>query len=593
MSARPELVLHEILARGFRAYPRGIFNGLLFATLTAAFVWPRVPHAFLIAWLCCCMAVALSRISVARGFLRAVPAPEDLPVWARRAAIGYGGTGLLWGIMGAACIHYAPDAREYILLVAFLITLFAVLNMQVTAAHPWVFRAFLFSAMTPIIAISIVEPAPNYALRLALELLILAVMFAVGRSGNEYVAESVAIRYENMELLQDLTRQKEELDKANAAKSHFLAAASHDLRQPMQAIVLLVESLQERVADPDTRRIVKSIRSSVSAMAALLNGILDISKFDAGTVKPERSHFMVGNVLERLRNTHAEQASRRGLAFRVARSKAPVETDPVLLYRILANLVGNALRYTDRGRVLVGCRHRKEGIEIQVWDSGPGIAEPDLKLIFEEFHQLANPQRDRDQGMGLGLSIVERTAKLLGHPLTVRSRVGHGSMFAIIVPYGDPGRVRAVERPPGSDPGSFEGCSVLVVEDERDIRAAMTMLLESWGCAVASASDGPEALALLESHSIVPDVVLADYRLPGEENGIRVIRAIRSRHPGVSGILISGDIAPAVLREAESAGLKLLHKPIRPARLRSLLGNVWRGRGIVRHAAMSGDVVVP
>jgi CheY-like chemotaxis protein/anti-sigma regulatory factor (Ser/Thr protein kinase) len=378
-------------------------------------------------------------------------------------------------------------------------------------------------------------------------------------------------------LLHDLTRQKEELDKANAAKTHFLAAASHDLRQPMQAIVLLVESLQERVADPDTRRIVKNIRSSVSSMAALLNGILDISKFDAGTVKPEPSHFALGGLLERLRNTHAEQALRGDLSLRIMRTRAVVQTDPVLLYRILANLATNALRYTDRGRVLVGCRRRKIGVEIQVWDSGPGIAEADLRHIFEEFHQLGNPHRDRDQGMGLGLAIVERTALLLSHPLHVRSRVGRGSMFSITVPWGDAQAIRAPERP-HADLASLQGCTVLVVEDDREIRAAMLMLLENWGCEVLSASSAAEALALLDTTAKAPDVVLADYRLPGEDNGIRVIRAVRARHPAASGILISGDIAPAVLKEAEDSALKLLHKPIRPARLRALLGNVWRER---------------
>ncbi|HUP29566.1 MAG TPA: hybrid sensor histidine kinase/response regulator [Usitatibacter sp.] len=581
MSVRPELVLHEILARGFRSYSRGIVNGFLFATLMVAFAWPRLPHAFLLSWFACGLLVALARLTIARAFLREPEPVADPHRWAQRAAVAYGGTGFLWGILGAACIHYAPDAREYILVVVFLIMLFGVLNMQATAAHPLVFRAFLFSAFVPILAISVVEPAPNYVLRIILECLVLFVSLTVGRSGNRYVAESVKIRFENIELLQDLTRQKEDLDKAIAAKSHFLAAASHDLRQPMQAVVLLVESLQERVADPDTRRIVKSIRQSVASMATLLNGILDISKFDAGTVKPERGHFALNRVLERLRHTLADQAARGDLSFRVMRSSAIVETDPILLYRILANLAGNALRYTDRGRVVVGARRRRAGVEVQVWDTGPGIAQEDLGEIFREFHQLGNPQRDREQGLGLGLAIVERTATLLGHPLRVVSRVGHGSMFSITLPYGDAKSVRPPERAQ-ADWASMEGCTVLVVDDDREIRAAMMMLLENWGCEVMCASSAAEALALLDNAPHPPDVVVADYRLPGEDNGIRVIRAVRARHPETSGVLISGDIAPTVLKEAEDSGYKLLHKPIRPARLRALLGNIWRERSAVR-----------
>jgi CheY-like chemotaxis protein len=327
-------------------------------------------------------------------------------------------------------------------------------------------------------------------------------------------------------------------------------------------------------------------------MAALLNGILDISKFEAGTVKPERSHFPVGNILERLRGTHAEHAVRKGLDFRVVRSNAIVETDPILLYRILANLASNALRYTDRGRVLVGCRRRADGLAIEVWDTGCGITEADQRVIFEEFHQLGNPQRDRDQGMGLGLAIVDRTARLLHHPIAVKSRVGHGSMFSITVPYGDAQAMRAPERGRQGEWASLDGCTVLVVEDERDIRAAMTLLLESWGCEVLCAASGAEALSLLDSRDAAPDVVLADYRLPGEDNGIRVICAVRERHPGTSGILISGDVAPTVLKEAEVSGFKLLHKPIRPARLRSLLGNVWRERTAARRALVEAQIAL-
>ncbi|MGZ5042531.1 MAG: ATP-binding response regulator [Usitatibacter sp.] len=576
MTALPQPVFHEILARGFRAYPRGIFNGFLFSGLTLVLVWPRLPLEFLAAWLAASVAVGLYRLSLARGFLRTQPA-ADLEGWARKAAIGYGGTGLIWGTMGAACIHFAPDAREYIMVIGFLIVLFAVLNAQGSAAHPPVFRAFVLCAMLPILAVSAVEPAPHAVVRILLEVLLLMVSLAVGHSGNRYVAESVALRFENLELLEDLRRQKAELDEANAAKTHFLAAASHDLRQPMQAIVLLVESLQDRVAEPGTRRIVESIRSSVTSMAALLNAILDLSRFDAGTVRPERAHFRVATVLERLHNTYARQAEERGLRLRVMASSAVVETDPILLFRILANMTDNALRYTQRGKVLVGCRRRGESIAIEVWDSGPGIPEDEQKEIFREFYQLENPQRDREQGLGLGLAIVERTARLLGHPLEVRSKVGRGTMFSIAVPRGDPSRVHAEKaRPPDWAP--LHGCRVLVVEDEREIRAAMTILLESWGCAVTSAADGAEARAVLVREGAPPDVVLADYRLPGDDNGIGVIEAVRAMHPQAAGVLISGEVAQEALAKAEEAGLRILHKPLRPARLRSLLGSLWRER---------------
>jgi signal transduction histidine kinase len=578
LTPKSEHVAYEILAVGFRSYPRSVFMGFAFASLMAAFTWPGLPHVFLVAWLAAIFALALLRLRLSSAFLQSRPPASELGRWVRQAAFAYGATGIAWGILGAAAIYFAPTRIEYIEVIGFLIIVFAVMQSQITAAHPSVFRAFLYCSLGPIILVSAIEPAPNYALRLLLEFLLLAVGFLVGRAGNRYVAESMVMRYETIELLQDLTRQKEALDKANDAKTHFLAAASHDLRQPMQAVVLLVESLQERITDPATRRIAANIRSSVASMAALLNAILDISKFDAGTVKPIRSHFRVATVLDRLRSSFAEQAAQRNLTLRVARCGAVIETDPILLYRILTNITTNAVRYTDRGTVLIGCRRRADGLAIEVWDTGAGIPEDELEAIFREFHQLGNPSRDRDQGLGLGLAIVERTAQLLGHPLTVKSRVGHGSVFAIRVPYGDAGKVVEFDASRAPPWASLQGCTALVVDDDKEIRGAMQLLLEGWGCTVLCAASGAEAREILASGGAAPDVVLADYRLPGEENGIHVIRAVIAAHPKATGILITGDIAPAILKEAEHSGYLLLHKPLRPARLRSLLGNAWRER---------------
>jgi signal transduction histidine kinase len=579
LTPKSEHVAYEILAIGFRAYPRSVFVGFAFACFIAAFMWVGLPHGFLVAWLAAIFVIALLRLRISSDFLQSRPPASELARWMRLAALGYGATGIAWGVLGAAAIYFAPTRVIYIEVIGFLIIVFAVLQSQIAAAHPMVFRAFLFGSWGPIILASALLPAPNdYVMRLVLEFLLLIVGFLAGRAGNRYVVESIVMRYENVELLQDLTRKKEALNKANDAKTHFLAAASHDLRQPMQAVVLLVESLQERITDPATRRIAANIRSSVASMAALLNAILDISKFDAGTVKPIRSHFRVANVLDRLRSSFAEQAAQRKLTLRVARSSAVIETDPILLYRILTNITTNALRYTDRGTVLIGCRRRRDGLAIEVWDTGPGIAEDDLEAIFREFHQIGNPSRDRDQGLGLGLAIVERTAQLLGHPLTVRSRVGHGSVFAVRVPYGDPAKVVEFDASRAPPWASLQGCTVLVVDDDREIRGAMQILLEGWGCKVLSAATGAEAREVLASCGAAPDVVLADYRLPGEENGIQVIRAVTAAHPKAAGILITGDIAPAIIKEAEHSGYLLLHKPLRPARLRSLLGNAWRER---------------
>jgi len=580
MSPKLEQVERELLAIGFRAYPRGLLNGFVFACLTVALMWPRLPHSLLEAWFAGFIAIGLARLAISREFAATPPQAIDHLRWKRLAAFGYGGTGFAWGLLGCCAIHFAPGVYIFTLWVGFLIALFGVLQAQSTGALPIVFRSYFLSATIPLLAVSLIEPSPYYWLRLAAEICIITICLLAGRSGNANAAASVAMRFENIELLQRLTEQKEELARANSAKTRFLAAASHDLRQPMQAMVLLVESLQERVHEPVTTRIVDNIRSSVVGMSALLNEILDISKFDAGTVKPQRSSFQVSDVLDRVRSSFTESAQREGLVLRIRPCAAVVETDPILLNRIVANFVDNALRYTARGgAVLVGCRRRANGLLIEVWDNGMGIESAQLGEIFREFYQVENPQRDRDQGLGLGLAIVERTAKLLDHPITVRSRPDRGSVFSILVPHGDPAQVRAAERARAAE--MLTGCCVLVIEDEREIRAAMSVLLEGWGCHVVAAGSAEEAETLLAHGGAVPDAILADYRLGGAETGVQLLLRLSVRYPNAAPVLISGDIGPEVLKEAEMSRIPMLHKPLRPARLRAMLGSIWRERRAV------------
>lgn len=582
MAAHSERVLREVLDIGFRAYPRAGVHGLLFAGLTVALMWDGFSHAFLAGWFAVVLAAILARHAVARAFFRADPHGEALGRWVRTGAIGLAATGLAWGVLGVAAIERAPEAPVYAFWIVFVIALFAVLQTQSVSAHPAPFLAYTLCGMVPIIAASLLLPAPHYYTRLFAELVLLALALRVGLTGNRYVAESVRMRFENVDLLRDLTRQKEELvrqkdalDRANAAKTRFLAAASHDLRQPMQAIGLLVEALQERVEEAGTQRIVESIRSSVVAMSSLLNEILDISRLDAGTVEPRSTAFPVARILDRLRGPYSYAATQKYLTFRIRPCPAVVQTDEVLLYRILANLLNNAIRYTQEGGVLVGCRRRGDALSIEVWDTGIGIPDDQLEEVFVEFRQLGNPHRDRDQGLGLGLAIVDRTARVLGLPLVVRSRLGKGSVFSIAVPLGDAALATAVER---ADAEPLEGCAVLVVEDDREIRSAMVLLLEGWKCRVAAASSATGVDSALARLASAPDIVIVDYRLPDGRTGLEVIEAVRSRHPDVAAIVATGDVSPNVLRETQAAGHPVLHKPLRPARLRALLGASLRRR---------------
>jgi two-component system, sensor histidine kinase len=594
MAAASERVLREVLTIGFRAYPRAGIHGLLFAGLTVALMWDAFSHLLLTAWLAIVLAAVVARLAVARAFFRADPHGEALRRWVRIGTISLAATGLAWGVLGMVALGRTPDEPVYATWIVFVIALFAVLQTQSVSTHRAPFLAYTFCGMGPMIAASLVLPSPHYYPRLLAELGLLALTLRVGATGHRYVTESVRMRFENVDLLRDATKQKEalvrqkdELDRANAAKTRFLAAASHDLRQPMQAIGLLVEALQERAEEAGTRRIVESIRSSVVAMSSLLNEILDISRLDAGTVEPRSTAFPVARILDRLRGPYSYAATQKYLTFRVRPCHAVVHTDEVLLYRILANLLNNAIRYTEKGGVLVGCRRRGDALSIEVWDTGIGIPQDQLEEVFVEFRQLGNPQRDRDQGLGLGLAIVDRTARMLGLPLAVRSRVGRGSVFSIVVPLGDAALATPVERA-GAEP--LEGCAVLVVEDDREIRSAMKLLLEGWKCRVAAASSAKGVDAALARLGSAPDIVIVDYRLPDGRTGLEVIEEVRARHPAVAAIVATGDISPDVLRETQAAGHPVLHKPLRPARLRSLLGASLRRR---LEAAQAAAVELP
>ena len=575
-------VLGRMLDQHVGAYMRAIAVATPFAILAVWVLRNTLPHMFLAAWVAGFLAINLVRCMAARKFAATAPEDRNERVWALRAIAGHGLGGSMWGILGAATIVLAPGSPEYSFIIFFIFTIFATFQAANPSRYPPAYWAWITAAVGPPLFAAVLQDSEIYRTLFTLGVVFVFSLWVVSRRSHRMMVDGIATDLERQRLMDDLVRQTNALDEANRAKTRFLAAASHDLRQPMQAVVLLVESLQERIREPEHQRIVESIRTSVVSMSALLNAILDVSKFDAGTVKVERSHFPVSQVLERLSSEFSLQARQKGLALRVRPSNAVVETDPILLYRILANFCNNALRYTPHGGILVAARRRGRDVTIEVWDTGIGIPHDQHRDIFREFHQLANPQRDRTQGLGLGLAIVERTANLLGHAIRVRSREDRGSVFSVTVPRGDPARVRILE---AARTEALDGCTVLVIEDEGEIRAAMSILLEGWGARPLVARDGVEADALLAATPVAPDVAIVDYRLPGAETGIALLQRFRQAHPGAGGILVTGDIGADVLREAQAAGLEVLHKPVRPARLRSLLGVMRRRKSAALAAA--------
>jgi CheY-like chemotaxis protein len=327
----------------------------------------------------------------------------------------------------------------------------------------------------------------------------------------------------------------------------------------------------------EMRRLVGQIGGSVTAMDGLFNSLLDISRLDAGVVETQGEDFPIGPLLERVCRDHLAEAKAKGLRLISVNCSVIVRTDPFLLERILRNLVSNAIRYTDRGRVLVGCR-RGNNLRVEVWDTGRGIPLERQHEVFHEFVQLGNVERDRAKGLGLGLAIVDRLAKLLDCPVSLRSAPEKGSVFQVNVPLAQ-GQVLATPSAQETPVFATRRGMVLVIDDDTIIQSAMRGLLSSWGHDVIVAGSGAEMLDRLVTLTRRPDLILCDYRLRDGENGIGAIKRLQSQYAErVPAVLITGDTAPDRLQEARGSGLILLHKPVAEIKLRATVGNLMRTR---------------
>jgi len=373
----------------------------------------------------------------------------------------------------------------------------------------------------------------------------------------------------------ELRAQKAQAESATLAKSRFLAAASHDLRQPLHALSLLVEALQERVPEGEARRLAEHIASSASTMESLLNALLDLSRLDAGVVEARPECFPLSRVLENLQKQFAPVATVMGLRLVVVPTRVWVYSDPALMERILSNLISNALRYTNTGGVLVGVRRvQKDWLRLEVWDTGKGIPPEFQARVFEEYFQLANPERHKDKGLGLGLAIVSRLARLLGSAVQVRSVMDKGSCFHLRFARCQARRVE--QSPPVENRVALplEHALVAFIDDDESILEAMVDIFDQWGVALAAGEDGEQVRAELEELGRKPDIILSDYRLKDGRTGVEAIAILQEAFGPVPAALLTGDTAPETIRALRQSGLPVLHKPLKPAKLRAFLSHL-------------------
>jgi len=549
--------------------------------IAALFVYQGVMRPWVAAvWLGVMVAHISIRLIIRRSFQSSPTAASNWRAWANRFTAGAAVAGITWGIGG---ILIMPPAR-FDLQMLLILTVTSIVYATLSAFASW-FPAFFAFEVTSIAPIGVWCALQGDATHLAVAaccVIWLPAVSILARRHERTLARSLTLQLENAALADDLRAQKVMVEQASLAKSRFLATASHDLRQPVHALGMFIGALRSHSLPPRSVTLIDHIDASVGSLDSLFTSLLDISKLDAGVVEGHPVHVPVEPLLARICRDLEGEAAAKHVGLTLVPTSLAVRSDPILLERILRNLIGNAVRYTQTGRVVIGVRRLgSRRVSLEVWDTGPGIAEDQREAVFEEFYQLSNPDRDRTKGLGLGLAIVRRLSEILGHRLAFDSRPGHGSVFRLIAERADPGEAAPAPAEPIALADPRPGL-ILAIDDEAAIRTAMAELLRSWGHEVVAAAGGEEALRALnalnpEGGGARPDLIICDYRLQGGEDGVAVIRrlaaALGAETPA---ILLTGDTAADRIREAQASGYPLLHKPLAHARLRATVTSLLR-----------------
>ena len=572
---RADRVASERVATLYRNAPVGVISALIGVALLSWILVYTDPATTgrVEVWFCFTLVVAICQMLLCTAYWRVKPPPERWGFWGWAFGLSAFVEGCRWGIgeIWLPAHGNIPD-QLWVLLVASSSSASSVSSL---GGYAPAFYALIVPASAPFIIWNGLKGDPIHLI-MSLMVAVFSVSVALlGREQSRSLASALKLRFENLDLAEDLALQKDRAETANAAKTTFLASASHDLRQPLHALGMFVAALAGQPLDQVSRRLTDRIAESADAMNGLFNALLDVSQLDAGIITPHPEVFRIQPLLARICAEYAPQAEAKHLALTLHPCALSVRADPMLVEQILRNLVSNAVRYTERGRIVIGCRRSAARLTIGVWDTGPGIAPADQARIFQEFIQLGNPERDRTKGLGLGLAITQRVAALIDSPIALRSVLGRGSAFTLSLNLGAPADRNDVASPTESPCLVPNHGLVAIVDDEMAIRQGMTGLLEGWGYAVAAADCGPALLVALAERR--PDLLICDWRLRGEETALSVIGSVRAKFGDtVPALLITGDTAAERLREAHATGLLLLHKPVAGGKLRAAIANLIR-----------------
>jgi len=568
-------VLREHVASVWATRYTSIPAHLCFAAALGLFIYFKHDHPWALPWLAVLVTVDLY-VLLTPGWHRGLPVSES-PWWARK----YARLVTLVSAATAAGPWFFISADNLVLTTVMVVVVMVSWTRAVQAL--WALKPALLGYGIPMMTGLIVAlVAQGDSLHLFLAAFGAAHLLLTLRTGlrqNKVLTEALTLRFENEAMAARLGEQIAATERASAEKTRFLATASHDLRQPLHAIALFGAALENTLRDRPEGKNAERLMRAVNAVGTSLDTMLDVSRLDAGVVTPELTAVQLDALFLRLNHMFSAQAEQKSLQLRVRASGLRVRSDPQLLSRMLANLIDNALKYTVHGGVTVTARARGETVWIDVCDTGIGIASERLGQIFEEFYQIDNPGRDRARGLGIGLSIVQRLSRLLGHPVQVRSRLGRGTRFRLVLPVVDasigasvgpmPQDIEMRERYRGAAPTLPR--RVLLIDDETEIRAAMTELLRSCSVDVLAVADEARAAEALTQAWAQADpfaLLLCDYRLADGADGLAAGLRLRERFdPGMPLLLITGETAPERLQRVRESGVSVLFKPVDAAAL--------------------------
>lgn len=562
------LIRTDQLRARFRLFPVMVLSQVLLEPLFVWLFWGHADHQNLLWWLACFYAIHGIEMLLWWRYRTLINTLQHCRRWSRGFNLLSLLVALMWG--GIALWFFPQDLAFQALLICIALGLVAG-AVTLDSVYPPSMYLYVFGVTLPLLARLVLAGDETHWILASMLLLFIIGSLSAGRELSKTFWKSLYQRHENDFLVMQVIRQMGIAETASRDKSRFLASASHDLRQPLQALVLFSESLHDIAKDKDTQHLAEQIDKSVGALVDMFDELLDISKFDAGMVQAVKQHFGVQEVFDRLQAEFAPMALAKGLALSVQKAALVVYSDPHLLERILRNLISNAVRYTNIGQVSVYCQDTDGMVKFEVCDTGIGICANSMPHIFDEYFQVANQHRDRLKGMGLGLSIVRRMEALLDCKVSVVSEPGQGSAFSFSIQQGDITQLHQSHSTLQTK-HDLSGITVALVDDNHDIRQIAAKLLKQWGCQVHEGELPHEVLNKMTANGICPDILICDYRLPHGLTAIDAIRQLKvlwNKH--IPTLVLTGDTAPLTLQEIQASGAFLLHKPIAPARLRSIM----------------------